>query len=277
MTHLDFSDLEDFDNAPVRKTSAPVDEKPCFKCGGSGRVHYGYVNLTSYECKLCKGTGKTTDQRVKRFNAAKKAMRTAEVNKASRYENFSKAHKAEYNWLVQNQDRNDFARSLMEQIGSPRGLSEKQLACIRRNLDKQAERKQERANAAPDLGGEARKMIDVFHMAASNGHKRPKVRTESFNFKLAGGNSANSGWVYVTDATTEEYIGKINPDGKFFGYKTPEATLNSLIEVCKNPLEASIKYGQKTGICSCCGRTLTDKTSIAMGIGPICAENFFGA
>ena len=39
-------------------------------------------------------------------------------------------------------------------------------------------------------------------------------------------------------------------------------------------LEEAKAYGQVTGTCCNCGRTLTDETSIAEGIGPICKTKF---
>jgi hypothetical protein len=43
-----------------------------------------------------------------------------------------------------------------------------------------------------------------------------------------------------------------------------------------DPLAAARENGVLTGRCSCCGRPLTDPTSIAFGIGPICRERGFG-
>lgn len=40
------------------------------------------------------------------------------------------------------------------------------------------------------------------------------------------------------------------------------------------PKAASVRYGQELGVCGVCGRTLTDETSRAAGIGPKCAERF---
>lgn len=273
---MDFNDLEDFENDVVlRKVAAPVDEKPCLRCCGTGQIRYGYVNITHYPCSLCKGTGKITDQRVKRVAAAKKAARTLETNRYSRQKDFSAKHPKEWAWLnEQNERGNTFAQSLYEQVQSPRGLSEKQFACITRSLEKMAEAKVDRAASAPDLGAEAMKMIQVFQKAKENGYKKPKIRTELFNFSLAPAGGANAGWVYVTNSETT-YIGKINPEGKFVGYKTPAETLSALIEVCKDPLEASIKYGRRTGNCSCCGRALDNKESVELGIGPICRSKFY--
>ena len=37
--------------------------------------------------------------------------------------------------------------------------------------------------------------------------------------------------------------------------------------------EDAARFGLLTGVCACCGRTLTDPESIARGIGPVCARN----
>ena len=70
-------------------------------------------------------------------------------------------------------------------------------------------------------------------------------------------------------------MGKISPKGEWFGLNhSKEANTKAMIEIAKNPLDATIKYGQLTGQCGCCGRLLTNHKSIERGIGPICAENF---
>jgi len=43
--------------------------------------------------------------------------------------------------------------------------------------------------------------------------------------------------------------------------------------IAAGPREAAILYGQEIGECGVCGRTLTDETSRAYGIGPVCREN----
>jgi hypothetical protein len=52
--------------------------------------------------------------------------------------------------------------------------------------------------------------------------------------------------------------------------------LAALLAVEADPLAAARENGVKTGRCSCCGRPLTDPTSISYGIGPICRERGFG-
>jgi hypothetical protein len=51
-------------------------------------------------------------------------------------------------------------------------------------------------------------------------------------------------------------------------------TSASLIAIAADPRGAAIDYGRETGICACCGRTLTNKESIDLGIGPICLDRW---
>lgn len=41
--------------------------------------------------------------------------------------------------------------------------------------------------------------------------------------------------------------------------------------IAEDPREAMIRYGREIGSCGHCGRTLTNATSRAAGIGPVCA------
>lgn len=43
----------------------------------------------------------------------------------------------------------------------------------------------------------------------------------------------------------------------------------------KMTLEEAKEYGLQTGVCVCCGRTLTDPESVERGIGPICLTKYF--
>jgi hypothetical protein len=42
----------------------------------------------------------------------------------------------------------------------------------------------------------------------------------------------------------------------------------------KMTLEQACDYGIQFGVCCVCGRELTDETSVARGIGPVCARRF---
>lgn len=48
----------------------------------------------------------------------------------------------------------------------------------------------------------------------------------------------------------------------------------TLAAIARDPEAASALYGQKIGRCGVCSRTLTDETSRARGIGPVCADKF---
>lgn len=52
--------------------------------------------------------------------------------------------------------------------------------------------------------------------------------------------------------------------------RSRKAAIIAAIE--EDPRGAAILYGQEIGSCGVCGRTLTDETSRAYGIGPICRE-----
>lgn len=49
-----------------------------------------------------------------------------------------------------------------------------------------------------------------------------------------------------------------------------EASARILAEIAQNPEAAMKLYGIALGKCGHCGRTLTDETSRALGIGPVC-------
>ena len=55
-----------------------------------------------------------------------------------------------------------------------------------------------------------------------------------------------------------------------FPVRNPERRAEILKAIATNPLEAEQRYGRELGKCSRCGRTLTDETSRAYGIGPDC-------
>jgi len=107
---------------------------------------------------------------------------------------------------------------------------------------------------------------------------RPVLRTvdedsdKVFVFSLAKPDSKNPNFVYVKE--DGEYLGKISPEGEFFGWRTPKESVDALVRVSENISEATIKYGRKTGKCGCCGRGLTVKASILSGVGPICADKY---
>lgn len=55
---------------------------------------------------------------------------------------------------------------------------------------------------------------------------------------------------------------------------SPSHASSVLRKIAEDPKTASLRYGREIGCCGVCGRTLTDETSRARGIGPVCAEKF---
>lgn len=116
--------------------------------------------------------------------------------------------------------------------------------------------------------------------------KSPILRTEDYTFRVASPRSRYAGAIFVS--TSDPY-----PDAKLLArighainrelivpnqYATIRSFVTTILpelrKIEANPLDAAVRYGQLTGKCSCCGRTLTNHESIEAGIGPICAEKW---
>lgn len=63
---------------------------------------------------------------------------------------------------------------------------------------------------------------------------------------------------------------------RYLSHNALKVALEALLKVEADPLAAARENGVKTGRCSCCGRPLTDPTSIEFGIGPVCRERGWG-
>jgi Family of unknown function (DUF6011) len=115
-------------------------------------------------------------------------------------------------------------------------------------------------------------LINKFNLARSKGVRTPKIRLDTFLFKAAPPEGANPGAIYVEE--NKIYLGKII-DGKFMPTREcSSATTARVLQAAADPDRAAEAYGQRTGMCCVCGRTLTNGESIAARIGPICAGNF---
>lgn len=167
----------------------------------------------------------------------------------------------------------EFARSLYIQlVRQNKPWSPKQLQAainMKAKLDEKAKR-----DAAPKPKIDLSAVLGMFRQAQAAGLQRPTYRAEGLHLSLAPVSGRNAGCIYVKDVHTSEYLGKITPEGVAHFARSghspefdAEARLNKIAE---NPLEAALRYGKEFGICSCCGRTLTNLASIELGIGPIC-------
>lgn len=166
-------------------------------------------------------------------------------------------------WLEAN--NGNFATSLRESLNKWGSLTANQTAAVQRIIDADS--------AKPTL--DLTRIFKLFNSAIGSGAKKPVIRVEgALKLSLAGERSANAGCIYVKDGYNE-YMGKITPAGKFFAVKSAPADVEEkLVELAKDPKGAMVRFGRMTGTCACCGRELTNKASIELGIGPICAEKF---
>lgn len=117
----------------------------------------------------------------------------------------------------------------------------------------------------------------AFTKIASTGHRKPKLTIEGYTFKRAPDHGNNAGAVYVTDTyggMKGNYLGKIINNMFFPVVATDPLMLDTIHRVMNEPQAEAIKWGRETGECAVCGRRLDNKVSIALGIGPICNENF---
>lgn len=273
MNAIDFSDLEgDLSadtRAPAPAAAKPVSTVACPKCGGRGQTPWG-------PCFRCEGTGVVSIASAR----ASKARATAQTNLAAKRAAFAEAHPAVVAWLNREGERGfEFAVSLREKLATYGTLTENQIAaverCIARSAERQQQRTAERTAAAPALdtaGTDALKA--ALQRATDAGLKFARIIVDELTFTLAKPESRNAGAVYVK--ANGEYAGKV-ADGRFFASRDASPELAARVQtVMLDPLAAAKEYGLRTGRCSCCGRELTDPKSIELGIGPICAEKYFG-
>lgn len=270
--------------APAAAPVAPVFEETCTKCRGSGRF-VGYTGRVVGNCFTCKGTGKLTfktdaETRAKQAQSRQKAKQSKAEEIGQKMLAWTEEHQDEWKWLTREFTSFDFAKSMMEALTKYGYLTERQLAAVRSCIAKQIARdeareaeKLQREQAAQVVN--IQPIIEAFAKATSNGVKRPIMRFEKFRFSLAPATGANAGAIYVKARDgNDTYLGKI-VEGKFLTRRECSPEMEKLIvETCANPAEAAIAYGRTSGECSICGRELTNKESIALGIGPICAGNY---
>jgi len=254
---------------------------PCESCRGTGRYQGVRVHQPEEKCFACKGKGYFLKSYADRM-AGKKKRAQAKMNRwVLAQTEFEKAHpgliaKVRADLLPWNA----FAASLIEQYDDKATLTEKQVAALQTQLDKNAERQAARAatKAAETQKLEANPVDpsairELFETAKSNGLKKPGLWFGDLKISEAPSHGRNAGALYVKQGG--EYAGKIIGSTFHPAWGVPAMTiLNSLLEIASNPAEVLRVKGKETGKCCCCGRELTDPESVANGIGPICATNW---
>lgn len=78
---------------------------------------------------------------------------------------------------------------------------------------------------------------------------------------------------YAKNGSGNLYAKRLDPDAGTFTYEP--GAIHRLRADQRMTFEDAAAFGELYGICCACGRDLTDETSIARGIGPICGKKYF--
>ena len=275
--------------APTR----PSHFERCSKCGGSGQTRWG-------KCFRCNGRGgKTFVQPAEVRAANREQARTRKANRlAEDVAEWKAMYPAEAEWLkakvaqqaelrAQGRQTWEFPCDLNAKLHQYGSLTDGQVMAIRKCMVRDHERQVARQQAAtaprpvPVLV-DTTKIKAAFDRARRQGMETEnvqgvkwlKLRLDTFLFSDAPATSRWPACIFVSEGKAK--LGRI-VNGEF--KRSRECTddhQQRIIAVAADPAAAAIAYGLKFSSCSCCGRELTNPESIARGIGPICAERFFG-
>ncbi len=174
----------------------------------------------------------------------------------------------EFAWIDENAKTNSFAASLNSYLLRHGKLTEKQMEAVRKQLGQKA--KPLPSEMCQESSVKA--LQDAFEKARKSGIKNPKLNLANFRFKPASKGGRNPNAIYVMCG--DDYLGRID-DAQFIPTRDcSEDQKHEIVEVCSNPHKAAVAYGQRTGNCAICNRELSNKDSINLGVGMICAEKY---
>lgn len=270
------TDFADLDEVPVASTHTigRMVKHPCTVCNGTGKYLGARVHQEKSHCFACKGQGsfKTSalaraKAKASRQNAAAERLRKIqEINAATGIlEAFAELKMAEWN---------DFANALLTQHNQGRVWSARQIEVANGMISKTRESRARRAKEITAASGpvDLSPVMAMFEQASKR-LKRPSYRALGVVISKAPDHGRNAGALYVK-SRDGDYLGKVQ-NNTFIALRTTEASVkDALAKIAANPAEVAKLHGQKTGECCCCGRELTNPSSIAAGIGPVCAENW---
>ena len=285
MTTRDHSDpLDELFNSPMgsrpmaRPALAPI-AKPtfveaCRKCSGTGQWRPGYP------CFACKGNGRNEfkTSAVAREKAKAGAAQRKEAKRATSWTEFKAAHQAEAEWIVAN-PRFPFAVSMREAVEKFGDLTPGQLGAVQKCLAREIERaRTKEATVAQAPTVDVSRIEAAFAVARQGaaadreGLKWLRLRLDTFVFSDAPANGRWAAAIFVKEGVTK--LGRISGGKLICAPDTSAETKARILAALADPAAAAKAYGQRTGECSICGRTLTNADSRKLGIGPICAERF---
>lgn len=247
-------DASDF--APAKKVEKPITTAARCSCNGMG-------------CSRC--NAKIRNPIASRWDRARKAA----IALADKKDAFEEREPGLIEFMRAN-TWSEFFCSLLSSFETYGSLTDNQVRAARASQAKMVTAAEQRAKEkdAKRTAVDLATIKAMFDSAVASGLKRTKYRAEGLELTRAPDHGRNPGAIYVNRTSDSEYVGKVI-GGKFEPVRsTSEEDKLALLRIAENPREAAIRWGQKTGTCSCCGRELTNAESIALGIGPICATKW---
>ena len=265
------SDVVDGEFRPAtvapRGPDAKTEKFPCQACRGSGKYRGVRRHQAKAECFACGGKGYflTSERDRQKARGAYRATKARKLTSAR--ETFDAQFPGVGEYLTEAAKWSPFAAELLGKLGQYGYLTEKQAAAVlsmRAKAEaKRVERQAEQRSQVVDLSP----IRAMFETAVKSGYKRPIYRAAGLVITRAPDHGKNPGALYVC-TESDDYLGKIL--GTTYQGKPAEG----LTAIAADPRGEAVRYGQRTGTCACCGRTLTAGVSIELGIGPICAEKW---
>lgn len=250
----------------------------CAKCRGTGQWRPGYP------CFKCGGKGQqsfktSTEARAK----AREQASTARANKVTAW---AAANPAEAAWITAKESTFAFAASMRDALLKYGDLTDGQTEAVRKCIASDAARAEARATeraerianapvadtAGVDRLKEAFDKAIAYSQAKGRTLRQPRITLGGVTISPAKATSQNAGALYVKNGQT--YLGKIS-GGRFMATREcDDATQAKVLSFVADPEAAAKAYGQETGTCCICNRTLTAEESMSRFMGPICAEKF---
>jgi hypothetical protein len=261
----------------------------CPACKGSGRFR-SWSGRDCGKCFKCDGQGKRT------FKTAPESRAQARVNRRNKADaaraDWLNEHKAEMAWLKETAERVarkgqsfDFPAKLIAAVNEWGSLTDGQLSKVRALMQRDAERAADREarGMRPVATVDAREIEAAFAKARESAARpgmqgiwvKPltlRARDLDLTFQPGSIGSRWEGEIFVKAG--EKKLGSIKGGEFRQRFECSDADKLAVIEACSDPSKAAKAFGKAWGVCSVCHRTLTNDESIALGIGPICAEKF---
>lgn len=124
---------------------------------------------------------------------------------------------------------------------------------------------------------EANKKLQHPKITLRNDQFPIKLQLASERAKIPGSVNISNGKSFNDPANV--WYGRLMPNGELslkrdLDSKTANTIRHQLAQFQNDPLAYAKIYGDATGECMYCCRKLTNPQSVAVGYGPICAENF---